>query len=132
MRALLTALVLICSFGSASAAELDGSERTCLNHSQIRSTAVLDDFTVAFELKDRSVWVNTLRGRCPRLGFQEAFSLEVRGGTVCSVDTIQVIEHGIGLDLGARCGLGNFVRSELSVRELKKNAKAARLAARKK
>jgi hypothetical protein len=135
MRVLSSALAFACciniNIAVASTAAND-AERSCVNHSQIRSTSVIDDYTVAFEMKDRSVWVNTLPSRCPRLGYQESFSIDVRGGTVCSVDTIQVLEYGFGLQPGVRCGLGKFVRSELSVRELKKNAKEARKAARKK
>lgn len=91
--------------------------RDCLHSTQIRSTSVLDNKTILFELRDRSVWKNTLDFGCPSLGFHQAFSYQSHGARLCDLDTIQVFENGRS---GATCGLGKFERQEGSIRELTK------------
>ena len=40
--------------------------RDCVTTYNLRSTAVLDDATILFQLRDGSVWKNTLDSSCPR------------------------------------------------------------------
>lgn len=89
--------------------------RDCLTTTQLRATSVLDDKTILFELRDRSVWKNSLDSACPSLGFYEAFSYESFGARLCDMDYIKVFENG---RVGASCGLGKFERQEGSLREL--------------
>ena len=49
-------------------------KRDCLQTYQTRTTKVLNDSVVLFELKDRTVWRNTLKYACPSLAFEERFS----------------------------------------------------------
>ena len=101
------------------------SERDCLQSSQIRSTAVLNDRQIAYQLRDRSVWINNLDHRCPGLDFSEAFSTEIRGSSVCAIDHIRVLEnYSQNFQLGAGCGLGKFTLSEKTMRTLRTEARA--------
>jgi hypothetical protein len=116
---------------AALAADADVKQsRDCVSTTQIRNTAVLDDQTIIFELRDRSVWKNTLDYSCPRLGFFEAFSYESRGMQLCDLDTIKVIESS-GF-VGPTCGLGKFERQTQSLRELKTAAREQKAEQRKK
>jgi hypothetical protein len=112
--------ILLLSAALAGDADLKQS-RDCVSTTQIKNTAVLDDQTIIFELRDRSVWKNTLDFSCPRLGFFEAFSYEARGLQLCDLDTIKVIESS-GF-VGPTCGLGKFERQTQSLRELKTAAR---------
>ncbi len=98
----------------APAARVVGEPVSCLNHSRIRSTQVHDDRTIDFVLTGGDIYRNTLPRRCPRLGFEQAISYDVRGGQLCSPDIIYVLDRiGGGVQRGAGCGLGDFVPVEL-------------------
>ncbi len=102
--------------------------RDCVTTYTLRSTAVLDDQTILFQLRDGSVWKNTLDFSCPSLGFHEAFSYESRGTQLCDLDTIKVFEpYG---NSGASCGLGKFERQTGSMRELRAAAREKKRLAR--
>ena len=83
--------------------------RSCVPLTQIRETRVVDDRTIDFILRDRTVLRNTLPYACPNLGFERAFSYKTSLSELCSVDIITVINNGGGPRLGASCGLGAFV-----------------------
>ena len=85
------------------------SGRSCVQLSQIRETRVVDDRTIDFILRDRTVLRNTLPYACPNLGFERAFSYATSLNELCSVDIITVINNGGGPRIGASCGLGAFV-----------------------
>jgi hypothetical protein len=102
--------------------------RDCVSTTFLKSTAVLDDQRILFELRDGSVWQNTLDSRCPMLGFSEAFSYQARGAQLCDLDTITVFEPHIS---GATCGLGKFERQAGRMRELRAAARAEKAAAKK-
>jgi hypothetical protein len=115
---------------AALAAEVPVQQtRDCVSTTQIKNTAVLDDQTIVFQLRDGSVWKNTLDFSCPRLGFYEAFSYESRGMQLCDLDNVKVIETS-GF-IGPTCGLGKFERQTQTLRELKNAARAEKVAERK-
>ena len=104
------------------------STRDCVTTHSLRSTAVLDDQTILFQLRDGSVWKNTLDFSCPSLGFNESFSYESHGSQLCDLDTIKVFEpFGIS---GASCGLGKFERQKGTMRELRAAAREQKRLAR--
>lgn len=80
----------------------------CVHIQRIRSTRVLDDRTIDFELINGSTLRNTLPNSCPSLGFEEAFSYSTSLAQLCSVDIITVLHQGGGQRRGASCGLGPF------------------------
>jgi hypothetical protein len=95
--------------------------KNCLTVSQLRSTAVIDDKTVLFELRNRSVWVNKLKFKCPSLGFYESFSYEVHGNSICDIDVIRVFAQN---HIGASCGLSKFERVEGRLSDVRKAMEA--------
>ncbi len=102
--------------------------RDCVTTYNLRSTAVLDDETILFQLRDGSVWKNTLDSSCPSLGFREAFSYVSRGSQLCDLDTIKVFEpYG---NSGVTCGLGKFELQAGTMRELRAAAREKKRLAR--
>jgi hypothetical protein len=91
----------------ADATGLQGE--SCIAISQIRESRVRDDSTIDFIMRDGRTFRNTLPGRCPSLGFEEAFTYSTSLSQLCSTDIIRVIHQGGGPQLGAACGLGKFV-----------------------
>jgi hypothetical protein len=114
---MILSLILAASLHAAPQVET----RDCLNTTRIKTTAVLDDKTILFEMRDGSVWQNTLKLKCPSLGFNEAFIYESRGSQLCAIDTIQVFDRHI---VGARCGLSKFQSVEGSLKQLRAAFKA--------
>ena len=94
------------------------AKRDCLPTTQIRSTKVLNDGVVLFELKDRTVWRNTLKHSCPTLAFEDRFSYRISGTSLCRLDTIRVLRTGaFGLDEGVGCGLSEFTAEAGSIKD---------------
>ncbi|GEM_PF-1384579 len=127
---LVLAAVLSVSETSAetSAETLAVTTRDCVTTYNLRSTAVLDDQTILFQLRDGSVWKNTLDFSCPSLGFREAFSYVSRGSQLCDLDTIKVFEpYG---NSGVTCGLGKFELQDGSMRDLRAAAREKKRLAR--
>jgi hypothetical protein len=86
-----------------------GDPVNCVQTSQIRSTRVIDDQTIDFQMRNGTVMRNTLPNRCPGLGFAQAFSYRTSINQLCNVDIITVVQQGGGPRRGASCGLGQFV-----------------------
>ncbi len=114
-------IIFVAALTSAAPASPAATTRDCVTTHALRSTAVLDDKTILFQLRDGSVWKNTLDFSCPALGFTEAFSYEINGSQLCDLDTIKVFEpYG---PQGASCGLGKFERQVGTMRELRAAAR---------
>ena len=93
-------------------------KRDCVQTYQIRSTKVLNDSVVLFELKDRTVWRNTLKYACPSLAFEARFSYKISGSSLCRMDTIRVLRNfGSTLDEGASCSLSAFTAEAGSIKD---------------
>ena len=104
------------------------STRDCLTTYNIRSTAVLDDQTILFQLRNGSVWKNTLDFSCQSLGFREAFSYESHGTQLCAMDRIKVFEpYG---SAGVSCGLNKFELQSDSMYKLRAEAREKKRLAR--
>lgn len=86
-----------------------GEPQTCVQINQIRSTQVIDDQTIDFRMQGGRILRNTLPNRCPGLGFERAFSYRTSIAQLCNVDIITVVVQGGGPQIGASCGLGQFV-----------------------
>ena len=89
-----------------------GEPVNCVQTNRIRDTRVHDDYTIDFEMTDRTIYRNTLPGRCSGLGFEERFAHRTTTGRLCNTDTITVLRSG-GID-GPTCGLGMFVPVRLT------------------
>jgi hypothetical protein len=90
------------------AARPDGAPIDCIELNRIKTTQVLSDRIIDFELRNGRVLRNVLPNSCPGLAFEEAFSYNTSLSRLCSVDIITVLERGGGLRRGASCGLGPF------------------------
>ncbi|QFT75918.1 hypothetical protein [Erythrobacter sp. THAF29] len=90
-----------------------GEAQTCINRNQIRNSRVRSDQVIDFEMRGGKVYRSTLPNRCPRLGFEEAFTYKTSINQLCSTDIIYVLEDiGGEIRRGAGCGLGKFVPVE--------------------
>ena len=93
----------------SSAAAASGKTQTvdCIDLIRIDRSEVLDDQTILFHMKGGKIWKNTLPYKCPRLGFEKAFSHKTSINRLCSIDTITVLDTTARIP-GASCGLGKF------------------------
>jgi hypothetical protein len=90
-----------------------GTPLNCVNTNHIRSTKIVDDRTIDFEMTGKKLYRNTLPYSCPSLKFEERFSYKPTGSQLCSVDIIRVLNnYGGRLQEGAGCGLGKFQQIE--------------------
>lgn len=85
-----------------------GEPVNCVQTPQIRSTRVVDDKTIDFDMGGGRILRNTLPHSCPSLGFEKAFAYSTSIARLCNVDIITVIRQGGGPMRGASCGLGVF------------------------
>lgn len=79
----------------------------CIDLIRIDRSEVVDDQTILFHMKGGKVWKNTLPYKCPRLGFEKAFSHKTSINRLCSIDVITVLDTSARMP-GASCGLGKF------------------------
>ena len=91
-----------------AAAQPSGPPESCVDLRRIRSSRVLNDQIIDFELIDGRIMRNVLPYNCSGLGFSEAFTYSTSLSRLCSVDTITVLNQGGGPARGATCGLGQF------------------------
>lgn len=90
-----------------------GEPKSCVTTHQIRTTKIIDDSTIDFEMAGGKTYRNTLSHSCPGLRRDDAFSYRTSTSQLCSVDIIRVIEnYGGRLQEGAGCGLGKFQEVE--------------------
>ncbi|MEH6715220.1 hypothetical protein [Parasphingorhabdus flavimaris] len=90
-----------------------GEPKSCITRSSIRSTDVIDDQTIDFEMRNGDIYRNKLPNKCGGLGFEEAFSYKTSTNRLCSVDIIHVLSQTGGqLDTRGACGLGKFQQIE--------------------
>jgi len=88
--------------------EKTGKVEKCVRLSDIDSTRVIDDYNILFIMKGKKAYLNSMKHRCPRLGFEEAFSYKVSVNQLCDIDIITVLDANGGIP-GPSCGLGKFV-----------------------
>jgi hypothetical protein len=107
------ALPLLVSSSAAWAQDDGAFDRTpqdCVIVSSIDETEAIDDQNIIFRMRGNKVYRNHLPRKCPGLERENRFMYETRGGRLCSIDTITVLEQfGVGLQRGFTCRLGEFV-----------------------
>lgn len=109
-RSALAAFVIATLAAQAAAEEPapaadDETAQNCVSLHAIRSTRVLDDRTILFEMHGRKMLVNRLPRRCPSLGFEKRFAYKTSLSRLCNTDIITVLTD---FGRGASCGLGMF------------------------
>jgi hypothetical protein len=91
------------------AAALDRTPRDCIGTNRIRSTEVIDDQTIVFEMRGGLYYSNILERECPGLANHDRFQYRTTGGQLCDIDTITVLEQwGGSFRSGFTCQLGGF------------------------
>ncbi len=77
----------------------------CIRNGSIKRTKVLDDRNIIFEMRNNTVYLNTLDNKCNSLGFTRQFSYKPTNNRLCGYDIISVFDS-----IGPRgsCGLGQF------------------------
>lgn len=107
------ALPLLVSSSAAWAQDDGAFDRTpqdCVIVSSIDETEAVDDQNIIFRMRGNKVYRNHLPRKCPGLERENRFMYETRGGRLCSIDTITVLEQfGVSLQRGFTCRLGEFV-----------------------
>jgi hypothetical protein len=81
----------------------DGGAARCLPLANILRTKIVDDQTILFHLRDRTVWRNPLPHPCAGLRFQGGFAYETSIDQLCDLDLIRVLPP-----TGGVCALGRF------------------------
>jgi len=99
-----------------------GETKRCLSSMDYRSFRALDDRRLLFEGRRDSLWINTLRSRCPDLRYGDILVVRSFSGTrMCALDSFEVADWfdwpwyrrwpwrwGGGWGVGMRCTLGEF------------------------
>jgi uncharacterized protein DUF6491 len=85
--------------------QLAGETKNCVSSIRIDRTSALDDRHILFEMRNNKVYLNRLRGRCSRLGYEDSFMYKTTTNQVCNGEIITVLHNG---DAGASCSLGKF------------------------
>jgi len=89
--------------------EKTGKIERCVHLTRIRSTKVIDDYNILFIMKGKKAYLNTMRHRCSRLGFEKAFSYKLSINQLCNVNIITVFDSTSHIQ-GPSCGLGKFIK----------------------
>lgn len=90
-----------------------GEGVSCINRSQVRATVVRTDKVIDFEMQGGKVYRNTLKARCPGLGWDRAIAYETSIDQLCTPQIVYVLQTTGGtLQRGAGCSLGAFVPVE--------------------
>ena len=101
-KAAFVALTALLAMSAPAMAQTTG-QSVCIDATEIDHTHVLNNQQVLFFMKDRKIWLNTLRNTCTTLPYQEAFVLPTGFSTFCSnAQSITV------LNTRQVCQLGEF------------------------
>ncbi|MBL4613053.1 MAG: hypothetical protein JKY91_04855 [Emcibacter sp.] len=88
--------------------EKTGKVERCIRTTSIKTSRVIDDYNILFIMNGKKAYLNTMRHRCSRLGFEKSFSYKLHTNQLCNVDIITVFDSSGGIQ-GPSCGLGKFV-----------------------
>ncbi|PCJ42007.1 MAG: hypothetical protein COA81_06405 [Alphaproteobacteria bacterium] len=99
--------------------EKTGNVERCIQASRIRTSRVIDDYNILFIMKGKKAYLNTMKHRCSRLGFEKSFSYELHVNQLCNIDIITVFDSTGGIQ-GPSCGLEKFVEYKKKPKEDKK------------
>ncbi|MBL4800825.1 MAG: hypothetical protein JKY45_02955 [Emcibacter sp.] len=88
--------------------EKTGKIENCIRTNTIKRSKVIDDYNILFIMNGKKAYLNSLKHRCSRLGFEKAFSYKLYNNRLCNVDIITVFDSSGGIQ-GPSCGLGKFI-----------------------
>lgn len=121
---------VVALIAGSSDAQSDGAsaERRCVPLAGVDRSVVVDDRTLLFYMKDKTVLQNRLASECPGLARENRFSYRVAQSQLCALDAITVLEdRGFGFVETASCALGPFVPIDADdAKALRDEARSAR------
>lgn len=121
---------VVALIAGSSDAQNDGAsaERRCVPLASVDRSVVVDDRTLLFYMKDKTVLQNRLASECPGLARENRFSYRVAQSQLCALDAITVLEdRGFGFVETASCALGPFVPIDADdAKALRDEARSAR------
>ncbi len=86
----------------------DGGER-CITVRRIASSRIIDDQNILFYMRNRTIYHNELRRRCPGLTRNKIISYRTTVGRLCRSDLFTLHDRfGMGTSQGLSCTLGKF------------------------
>ncbi len=95
------------------AATAIGEPQSCISRSQVRATVVRSDSVIDFEMYGGKTFRNTLKARCPGLGWDRAITYETSVDQLCTPQIVYTLTNVGGVpQRGAGCSLGAFVPVE--------------------
>jgi hypothetical protein len=80
--------------------------RNCLTTRRITKTIVVNDLNILFLVTGKTAYLNILPKQCKGLSRYRRFSYATTAGSLCNLDTIQVVSGSSYA--GKRCVLGSF------------------------
>lgn len=87
----------------------DDNTRKCISVRSIRNTDIIDDRNILFHTSGKRVYHNILPRRCSGLAREDRFSYSTTIGSLCDLDTINVLHRDIsGFRQGIACRIGLF------------------------
>ena len=107
---LLTCLVNLFAVVSSLADEvIVENARKCISTRTVKRTEVVDDLTILFFTRGKTVYLNILPRQCRGLSQDRRFSYSTSFGRLCNRDNIRVLrDAGMSLQEGRSCRLGYF------------------------
>jgi len=101
------------AIAAAPEVKVTGPGQNCINRSQVRATVVRSDRVIDFEMNGGKVYRNTMKSRCPGLGWDRAITYETSIDQLCTPQIVYSLTNIGGVpQRGAGCSLGEFVPVE--------------------
>jgi len=96
------------ALGKALAGRTAGKPQSCVQMNELGSSRIIDDRTIIFEGRGRTLWRNDVSGGCPGLSPSRALVTKSSTGQMCRGDIFRIIDPGTPISYGA-CAFGEFV-----------------------
>ncbi len=89
--------------------DVDDVGERCISIRQIKNSRIIDDQNMLFTMRNRRIYHNELRRRCPGLTRNKIISYRSTIGQLCRSDFFTLQDRfGMGTSLGPSCSLGTF------------------------
>ena len=92
----------------ASDSEGYGAMERCIPVRSIRSSQVLDERHIVFELPSRTYYLVQFQHKCPQLRRKSTIAYEPRGSQLCRLDYIHAIDNFRPGPMGPPCSIPGF------------------------
>jgi hypothetical protein len=99
------------ALGKALAGRKPGAPTSCINLHDIRSSRIIDETAIIYEVSSRRWYVNRPPGGCSGLKPGRTIVSRTPSTSLCSGDIIRIIDPPSPVEYGA-CGLGQFTPYE--------------------